>query len=97
MVDYDNAESASLEEAFPDIQVFFMWFSSWAVLAQATGAVTVVSNYSSYLTYFDNLPNNFSKFILISAINLQEFELSKDLYLFEIFPNDYNVITKNAL
>ena len=66
-------------------------------MAQVTGAVTVVSNYSSYLTCFDNLPKNFSKFILTSAINLQEFELSKDLYLSEIFPNDYNVVTKNAL
>ena len=96
MVDYDNAEIASLEEVFPDIQVF-LWFSLWEVLAQVTGAGTVVSHYSSYLIWFDNLPKYFSKFILTSAINLQELELNKDLYLSKIFSNDYNVITKNAL
>ena len=96
-VDYDNTEIASLEEVFPDIQVFFMWFSSWAVLAQVTGAATVASHTSSYLIWFDNLPKNFSKFIITSAINLQKFELNKDLYLSKIFPNDYNVITKNAI
>ena len=94
MVDYDNAEIASLKEVFPDSQVFFMWFS---VLEQVTGAVAFVSHYSSYLIWFDNLPKNFSKFILTSAINLQEFELNKDLYLSKIFPNDYNLTTKNAL
>ena len=97
MVDYDNTEIASLEEVFPDIQVFFMWFSSWAVLAQVTGAATVASHTSSYLIWFDNLPKNFSKFIITSAINLQKVELNKGLYLSKIFPNDHNVITKNAI
>ena len=97
MADYDNAEIASLEEVFPDIQVFFMWFSSWAVLAQVTGAAIVVSHTSSYLIWFDNLPKNFSKFIITSAINLQKVELNKGLYLSKIFPNDHNVITKNAI
>ena len=33
MVDYDNAETTSLEEVFPDIQVFLCDFLSRAVLA----------------------------------------------------------------
>ena len=33
MVDYDNAEITSLEEVFPDIQVFLCDFLSRAVLA----------------------------------------------------------------
>ena len=80
MVDYDNAEIASLEEVFTDIQVFFMWFSSWAVLPQVTVAAIVVLHTISYLIWFDNLPKNFAKFIWTCAINLQEFELNKDLY-----------------
>ena len=47
-------------------------------MAQVTGPVTVVSHHSS-LIWFDNLPKNFSKSTLTSAIYLQEFELNKDL------------------
>ena len=34
--------------------------------------------------------------MLTSAIYLQKFELNKGLDLSKIFPNDYNVITKNT-
>ena len=77
MLDYDNAEIASVEEVFSDIQVFYVIFIGTSLGTGNCSSDTVVSHTSSYLIWFDNLPKNFAKFILTCAINLQELESNK--------------------